>query len=55
MLAPTPFSRGYLASQARYIQPVALGGPDTIWNLQPLQWKNNRHKSDNYPNWNCAV
>lgn len=38
-----------------HIQPVALGGPDAIWNFQPLQWQNNRHKSDNYPNWNCAV
>lgn len=38
-----------------HIQPVAMGGTDDLWNLQPLQWQNNRHKSDNYPNWSCAV
>lgn len=38
-----------------HIQPVALGGTDDLANLQPLQWKNNRHKSDNWPNWSCAV
>lgn len=35
--------------------PVALGGPDSLQNLQPLQWQNNRHKSDNYPQWSCAL
>jgi hypothetical protein len=24
-------------------------------NLQPLQWENNRHKGDNYPNWSCKI
>lgn len=38
-----------------HIQPVSMGGSDYLSNLQPLQWKNNRHKSDNYPYWNCAV
>lgn len=38
-----------------HIQPVALGGSDAIRNLQPLQWQNNRHKSDSYPRWTCAV
>jgi hypothetical protein len=24
-------------------------------NLQPLYWENNRHKSDNWPTWSCAI
>jgi hypothetical protein len=38
-----------------HIKPVARGGTDDLANLQPLQWENNRHKSDDYPNWNCKV
>ena len=38
-----------------HIVPVAQGGTEHIDNLQPLQWKNNRHKGDNWPNWTCAV
>ena len=38
-----------------HIKPVALGGTDDLSNLQPLQWENNRHKSDNYPNFSCKV
>jgi len=37
-----------------HIRPVAQGGNDNIENLQPLQWENNRHKSDDWPNWSCA-
>ncbi len=29
-----------------HIKPVAQGGTDDLWNLQPLQWENNRAKSD---------
>src|SRR6185437_3474012 len=38
-----------------HIQPVARGGGDELSNLQPLQWENNRHKADNYPDWTCKV
>lgn len=38
-----------------HVQPVSKGGSDSLWNLQPLQWQNNRHKGDNHPHWNCAV
>lgn len=29
-----------------HIKPVAHGGTDDVWNLQPLQWENNRAKAD---------
>lgn len=38
-----------------HIKPVAQGGTDDLSNLQPLQWENNRHKSDNWPNWTCKI
>jgi len=38
-----------------HIWPVAHGGTDDLSNLQPLHWENNRHKSDNWPNWTCAT
>jgi len=30
-----------------HIIPVSRGGSDAFSNLQPLQWENNRRKSDN--------
>jgi hypothetical protein len=38
-----------------HIKPVMLGGTDDIVNLQPLQWENNRNKSNFYPSWSCLV
>jgi len=38
-----------------HIKPVAKGGTDELGNLQPLRWENNRRKSDDYPNYYCAV
>jgi len=36
-----------------HIKPVAKGGSDDLSNLQPLQWEDNRRKSDTYP-WYCS-
>jgi hypothetical protein len=36
-------------------KPKAANGGDEPANLQPLNWENNRLKSDNYPNWTCKV
>ena len=33
-----------------HIYPGELGGSDDLYNLQPLQWENNRSKSDSL-NW----
>lgn len=35
-----------------HIKPIALNGPDTLANMQPLNWQNNRRKGDTYP-WSC--
>lgn len=38
-----------------HIKPVSSGGTDDLSNLQPLQWENNRAKSDHAPGeWTCA-
>ncbi len=38
-----------------HIKPVSKGGADDLSNLQPLQWENNRHKGDDYPNFSCKI
>ncbi|MBS1705481.1 MAG: HNH endonuclease [Armatimonadetes bacterium] len=38
-----------------HINPVSNQGSDDLFNLQPLQWQNNRQKSDLVGNWFCAV
>lgn len=38
-----------------HIFPASRGGTDSIENLLPLHWKNNRCKSDNYPDFFTEV
>lgn len=38
-----------------HLVPTAKGGTDNTENLVPLQWKNNRKKSDNFPEFDTAV
>ena len=36
-------------------QPVSRGGSDDLMNLQPLHWRNNRGKGNDYPEWYCTI
>jgi len=38
-----------------HIVPVSRGGSDALYNLQPLQWENNRYKGNDYPQWYCKI
>lgn len=35
--------------------PVAHDGSDVFTNLQPLHWRNNRGKGDDFPRWTCSI
>jgi 5-methylcytosine-specific restriction endonuclease McrA len=41
-------TRSNFGWEVDHVRPVAKGGTDAISNLQPLQWKANRQKSDTY-------
>ena len=32
-----------------HVMPVSYGGSDALFNLQPLQWQNNRKKGERFP------
>lgn len=38
-----------------HLKPISKGGTDDIINLMPLQWQNNRHKSDDYPEFHTSI
>lgn len=38
-----------------HIYPMSLGGDNRFANLRPMNWRNNRSKSDNYPQYMAAV
>jgi hypothetical protein len=46
-------STGDLGWEIDHVLPVSQGGPDDLYNLQPLQWRNNRHKGDDWPGWSA--
>ncbi len=38
-----------LGWEINFIKPLTQGGTDNLANLQPLQWENNRNKTNPYP------
>lgn len=38
-----------------YRLPISKGGFNHLTNLEPLHWKNNQSKADNYPAWKTVV
>ncbi|OFX36405.1 MAG: hypothetical protein A2X08_14965 [Bacteroidetes bacterium GWA2_32_17] len=47
-----PLSMGW---EIDHIKPKSIEKNDELSNLQPLQWENNKGKSDDYPKWLCTV
>lgn len=41
--------------EADHLIPLSQGGTYDLDNLYPLQYENNRKKSDNYPKWQTEV
>ncbi len=42
---------GQMTTYGWEIDHINPSGPDELWNLQPLFWRNNRRKSDNPPSF----
>ena len=38
-----------------HVYPKSLGGDENILNLRPMQWENNKAKSNDYPTYNVSV
>lgn len=38
-----------------HLNPQSKGGNDSIGNLNPLHWQNNRRKADDYPRFLTAI
>lgn len=38
-----------------HVYPSAKGGENHLVNLRPMQWENNRSKSDDYPSYTSSV
>ena len=38
-----------------HVFPQVKGGSEDLVNLRPMQWENNRSKSDDYPNYDSAI
>ena len=38
-----------------HVYPEAKGGDDSLVNLRPMQWENNRSKDDNFPSYESEV
>lgn len=38
-----------------HVYPESEGGDESLVNLRPMQWKNNRSKSDDYPNYKVSI
>lgn len=46
---------GEYGLEVDHIKPVAKGDDDNSYNLQPLHWRNNRGKEEDYPKLRCSI